>query len=281
MSIACREIQGGLCEVTQDYKAGVHNGIDIVNKNYTLGNITAHSGGTVVGIRNDVTGFISGGSYGNYVKIKHDNGYYTLYAHGKYNSVSVKIGQRVKKGQVIMAMGNTGTSYGGHLHFEVRDTSDARIDPTPYINADLPNSNRINVIYQTHDIVAHKYWGEITNYNTTNSNGYAGSMGNGIDGYKVRLSNGAKVYYQAHIKGSNWLPVVSKWDNTSEGYAGIYNKEIDGISMKAEGCTLKYRVHIKGSNWLGWISKMDINDSINGMAGIYGKSIDAIQIQVL
>ena len=138
-----------------------------------------------------------------------------------------------------------------------------------------------NVIYQTHDKVAHKYWSEIINFNNYNSNGYAGYIGHAMDGLKVRLSNGAKVYYQAHIKGGTWLPVVSKWDNTASGYAGIYNKDIDGISMRAEGCTLKYRVHLLNGGWLDWVSKMDINDSVHGMAGIYGRTIDAIQIQVI
>ena len=35
-------------------------------------------------------------------------------------------------------MGNSGNSYGAHLHFEVRNESDGRIDPTPYLDADLP-----------------------------------------------------------------------------------------------------------------------------------------------
>lgn len=151
----------------------------------------------------------------------------------------------------------------------------------PYLDYIVDPIKTINVIYQTHDKVAHKYWGEVTNFNNHNSEGYAGCIGHAMDGLKVKLSNGAKVYYQAHIKGGTWLPVVSKWDNTDEGYAGIYNRDIDGISMRAEGCTLKYRVHILNGDWLEWVSKMDINDSVNGMAGIYGRTIDAIQIQVI
>lgn len=139
MSVNCREIQGGLCEITQNYKAGVHNGIDIVNKGYTLGNIVAHSDGIVVGYRRNHNSFESG-SYGNYVKIKHNNGYYTLYAHMAYNTVTVTDGQKVTKGQVLGYMGNTGESYGGHLHFEVRNDKDVRIDPTPYLNSDLPGN---------------------------------------------------------------------------------------------------------------------------------------------
>lgn len=142
MSLKNRVLESGLLEITQEYKQDIHNGIDVVNQNYTLGNIVAHSDGVVVGCRNNCNGF-ENGSYGNYVKIKHDNGYYTLYGHMAYNTVRVSVGQRVSKGQVLGYMGNTGMSYGGHLHFEVRTPSDVRINPTEYLNADLPNSTPV------------------------------------------------------------------------------------------------------------------------------------------
>lgn len=138
MSKNTRVLESGICEVTQEYKGMQHGGIDIVNQNYTLGNIVAHTEGEVVEVRNNCTSFESGGSYGNYVKIKHDNGYYTLYAHMVCGSVKVSVGQRVSKGQLLGYMGATGTAYGGHLHFEVRNESDTRIDPTSYLDADLP-----------------------------------------------------------------------------------------------------------------------------------------------
>ena len=50
----------------------------------------------------------------------------------------MKNGQAVKKGQQIGNMGNTGNSYGNHLHFEVRNTGEDRVDPAPYLAADLP-----------------------------------------------------------------------------------------------------------------------------------------------
>ena len=137
MSLKCRVIEGGLCEITQEYKPGVHYGLDIVGPNYTLAWETAHSDGEVVAVRTDCNWFESG-SYGNYVKIKHNNGYYTLYGHIAYNTVKVKVGDKVKRGDVIGYLGNTGESYGAHLHWEVRDKNDNKINPTPYLDADLP-----------------------------------------------------------------------------------------------------------------------------------------------
>lgn len=133
----CRVLKSGICEVTQEYKGAQHGGIDIVNKGYTLGNIVAHTEGQVVEVRNNCNSFEPNGSYGNYVKIKHDNGYYTLYAHMAYNTVKVSKGQRVSKGQLLGFMGATGTAYGGHLHFEVRNKNNIRINPTEYLEKDL------------------------------------------------------------------------------------------------------------------------------------------------
>ena len=58
------------------------------------------------------------GGYGNYVMISHGNGVQTLYGH--CNSLNVKAGQSVSQGQVIAFVGNTGNSYGNHLHLEIR-----------------------------------------------------------------------------------------------------------------------------------------------------------------
>lgn len=86
-----------------------HDGIDIGNPQYPT--IYAAGSGKVV-----FTGKNSG--YGNYVIIDHGNGFRTVYAHLK--SYSVKVGDWVKKGQKIAKMGNTGTSTGTHLHFEIQ-----------------------------------------------------------------------------------------------------------------------------------------------------------------
>lgn len=127
--------------ITRGYSSK-HKGVDIGWHKLESDNVViAHSGGSVVWIQTgqkNNKGAKGNKSYGNAVKIKHSNGMYTLYAHLK--SVKVKKGDKVVKGQKIGVMGNTGNSYGRHLHFEVRDKKDVRINPTLFINADLPNN---------------------------------------------------------------------------------------------------------------------------------------------
>ena len=73
-------------------------------------------------------------SYGYYIKIRHYNGLYTLYAHG--SSLVAKVGQEVNQGDLIMYSGNTGNSTGPHLHFEVRKSPGGysnRVNPLNYL----------------------------------------------------------------------------------------------------------------------------------------------------
>ena len=60
------------------------------------------------------------GTYGKLVKIRHDDGYETRYAHLKSFRRGIKRGKYVKKGQTIGYVGSTGRSTGPHLHFELR-----------------------------------------------------------------------------------------------------------------------------------------------------------------
>lgn len=136
MSLKTRLLKGKYLEITQMYKEGVHKGIDIVGKDYTCDYIKAHSKGNVIGVRKDCNEFIYG-SYGNYVLIDHGNGYQTLYAHMAYNTINVNVGDNVSMGETLGYMGNTGESYGAHLHFEVRHNG-IQTDPYSFLNSDLP-----------------------------------------------------------------------------------------------------------------------------------------------
>ena len=57
------------------------------------------------------------GGYGQYVKIRHGNGYESAYGH--MSGIAVSTGQQVRKGEIIGFVGSTGYSTGPHLHFEV------------------------------------------------------------------------------------------------------------------------------------------------------------------
>lgn len=72
-----------------------------------------------------------GGDYGNMVEIDHGGGVVTLYAHG--SKLFVEKGDRVKAGKHIMNCGNTGFSFGSHLHFEIRYNG-KKINPLYYCN---------------------------------------------------------------------------------------------------------------------------------------------------
>ena len=58
---------------------------------------------------------------GNHVIIDIGGGHYAFYAHLKPGSLRVKVGDRVKRGQVIALVGNTGNSTEPHLHFHISD----------------------------------------------------------------------------------------------------------------------------------------------------------------
>ena len=120
--------------ITTYFKKGVHNGLDLGwNSKHGGKNqpIYAAGDGTVYSIKDKDR---TGKSWGNYVKIKHSKTIYTLYAHLK-DGIKVKKGQKVKQGQLLGYMGNTGKAAGNHLHYEYYKggaSTKYRVDPEKY-----------------------------------------------------------------------------------------------------------------------------------------------------
>ncbi|MFF2651661.1 peptidoglycan DD-metalloendopeptidase family protein [Streptomyces sp. NPDC058045] len=88
--------------------------------------VRAVGAGRVVSVR-------CGGPFGIHLVLRHDDGYYTQYAH--LASAAVEQGERVRAGQWIGLTGTTGNSTGPHLHFEVRLTpaTGSGVDPVPWL----------------------------------------------------------------------------------------------------------------------------------------------------
>jgi len=79
------------------------------------------------------------GSFGNYVRIRHSNGYQTAYAHLQGFARGVRSGTRVQQGQIIGYVGTTGRSTGPHLHYEVHLNG----RPTNPMSLELPTGRRL------------------------------------------------------------------------------------------------------------------------------------------
>ena len=218
-------------------------------------------------------------SYGNMVLIKHPNGMKTRYAH--LAQVLVKKGQHVSAGQQIGVQGNTGNSYGTHLHYEVYNSAGKRINPEPYTSTAVyqgstPSGVTGDITYQSYDNVKKIWLPEVVN-----DRDYAGNFGNSMGGIRAKATK-ATIYIQSHVKGGNWLSAInsstySKNSNNGNSYSGIISKPIDGVKIWSSQGHVDYRVHIKGGGWLAWVHKAD--NTANGYAGILGKEIDAIQMK--
>lgn len=76
----------------------------------------------------------NGWGYGNCIVINHGFGYKTRYAH--LSAFNVKVGQKVKRGDMIGLVGSTGKSTGPHLHYEVEKFG-KKVNPVHYYHSDL------------------------------------------------------------------------------------------------------------------------------------------------
>lgn len=87
------------------------------------------------------------------------------------------------------------------------------------------------------------------------------------------------IHYALHNRYGAWNEAVVNFnDSDSDGFAGVPYGSHDMLIAWTDTGTLRYRVHTKDGGWLGWVQTADYNDSVNGMAGIWGKTIDGVQM---
>ena len=88
------------------------------------------------------------------------------------------------------------------------------------------------------------------------------------------------VTYAAYI--GTWLSdVVNCNDTNGNGYAGVENRNISGITVKSSKGYIRYRVHTTNGKWLGWITASNKGNWNTGVAGIKGRNIDGIQAELI
>jgi murein DD-endopeptidase MepM/ murein hydrolase activator NlpD len=103
------------------YAAGRHTGVDYAAATGT--SVRSAGNGVVVRVGRE-------GAYGNAIAVRQADGTTAFYAH--LNRANVKPGQKVRAGQHIGQVGNTGRSTGSHLHFEIRSRDKYGGDINPY-----------------------------------------------------------------------------------------------------------------------------------------------------
>ena len=124
IKIACLPVTGVISSryaESSSIRSSTHTGLDIASPSGT--DIQVVADGTV-------TCASYNGSYGNLVKVDHGNGVETWYAHT--SKMYVSVGQEVKAGDVIAAVGTTGNSTGPHLHLEIRINGN-HVNPQNYL----------------------------------------------------------------------------------------------------------------------------------------------------
>lgn len=137
-----------------------------------------------------------------------------------------------------------------------------------------------DITYQSYDNVKKQWLPEVVNYND-----YAGNFGNAMGGLRAKCEYG-EIKMQVHTVGGSWLDWVSSKNykkndkNNGNSYAGIYNKNVDGVRIKSTKGYVTYQAHLKGGGWLEEVDSRNADSGgSNSYAGIYGKVIDAIRMK--
>ena len=279
-----KSIYKGKFKVTQEYKGATHDGLDMVgleSKNIysTVDGVVERAGWE--------DAFNHQKGFGIYVRIK-QNGSEDRYYFGHLSTVSVKVGQSVKTGDLIGVEGNTGHSTGSHCHYCVRGSaSKSQIKNISDISG-IPNKlgiyndnndeeeNTVDVFYRVKS--GGRWLSEVKN-----TEDFAGIVGKAITDVAIKVTKGS-VRYRVHIYKGGWLPYVTGYNVTDfkNGYAGN-GKAIDAVEILYEGdCgkVAQYRVAPIKKAYFSWQKNNQKAGGQDGYAGIFGIKIDKLQISI-
>ena len=271
----------GKFKVSQQYKGAAHDGLDMVGVQDK--NIYSTVDGVVekAGWENPLN---HKQGFGLYVRIK-QNGSVDKYYFGHLSEIKVKAGDRVSVGTLLGVEGSTGHSTGSHCHYCIRGNgSTAQVKDVCAISgipnaigtyeSDMGNNVLPDVLYRVRTngrwLVAVK-----------NLEDYAGIKGKAITDIAIKVTSG-NIKYRVHVKGGGWLPYVTGFDiyDIQNGYAGN-GKPIDAIEVIYNGDKVAcYRVSPIGKDYFGWQQNNKVGYGLDGYAGLFGKTIDRVQIEI-
>ena len=152
-----------------------------------------------------------------------------------------------------------------------------RINPEPYLDADLPGTNTGYTGTITYQAYTNRWLPEVNKCDNT-ANGYAGLGNDFITGFRCKPQYG-EIIYEAHILNGGWLGAVSsrdyKTNDTQDGnsYSGIYGQPIDAIRIRSTQGFVDYHIKTAKRGWLPWVRQ----DS--DYAGNFGEPIIGLQMK--
>ena len=247
----------------QEWRGRGHAGIDIGSAGSGPGvhNIIATVSGTIYSVTTgcDDNGFYGsscGGGYGNHIIMTTSDGNYIIYGHLAQNSITVQEGDTVSQGQVIGKMGNSGSSTGTHLHFQIDVGGYANsyaVDPTTYVSPDNPrpvissssSSKFIEFLHswEGHGPVRTDSSGNITHYIVADDGYGTLTVGYGLTllydaeefarhGVDVNtLSSGSAI--EKSIVDAVEAEVIASWRETTESFLAQNNITLEDYQVDA------------------------------------------------
>lgn len=203
---------------------------------------------------------------------------------GTYVSDHVGIIEKVNSdGTITTIEGNTGSSYNGEVMRRVRSLSVVSCAGRPDYSGSGGDvaDNTPHMLYRVR--AGGVWYGEVNDLSD-----YAGVIGKPITDVAIKATAG-RVRYRVHVKGGKWLPYVSGYSlsDHENGYAGdkrpidaveIYYYTPDNIVKEHGYYKAKYRVSPTSGGYYPWQYDNETTAGQDGYAGVFGKTIDRLQI---